>query len=94
MIKMVESFDYFAPEFNKVWNRTKNGVGEIRMNDGVYHIKDTRYPKYFRYEESFDAHFCGDWFETTMEEFNDYISKQIRKKYAEIDELKKMIAQK
>ena len=94
MIKMVESFDYFAPEFNTIWDHTKNGVGEIRMNDGVYCIKDTRYPKYFRREESFDAHFCDDWFEVTMEEFNDYISKQIRKKYAEIDELKKMIAQK
>lgn len=88
---MVESFDYFARELNTIWDHTENGVGEIRMNDGVYHIKDTGYPKYFRCEGSFDAHFCDDWFEVTMAEFYDYIYKQIEKKYTEIDELKKML---
>lgn len=87
MIKKIKSFDYFAGA-NPIWGSIKNGVGNVRINDGVYHIENTRYPKYFQYVESWDAHFCGDWYEVSKIDFQNYISKLIEEKYAEIADLK------
>lgn len=88
-IKVVENHEYFS---NYFWDeRTESGCGKICLRDGVYHIKNLTYPKYFRYEESFDTHFCGDWFEVSEKDYKDYISKCIAEKRAEICNLYRML---
>lgn len=90
MIKKVNSFDYFAGA-DPIWSHIKNGVGDIRMDGGIYHIKNTQYPKYFQYVESLDAHFCGDWCEVSKLDYQKYMYKLLKQKYAEIDELTNML---
>lgn len=90
MYRKIESARYFDNPKNIIFDlRNEHGVGQIRLNDGVFHLKNTDYPKYFRYEEPYDAHFCGEWFEVSKEEYCKYLLQKIEEKYVEIERLKK-----
>lgn len=91
MYKKIETAKYFNNPENIIFDyRNKQGIGQIRLDDGdIYYLKDVNYPKYFKYEEPFDAHFCGDWVEVGKEEYNEYIRKRIEEEYAIIERLKK-----
>lgn len=88
IIKKIDSPDYFK---NNIWDRTENESGSVRTDDGVFYIKNGKYPKYFKYEESFDLHFCGDWYEVTREDYNKYILDLIESKQKDIKKLRSMI---
>lgn len=92
MYRKIESAEFFSCPNDILWDkRNEQGVGQIRLYSGadVFHLNGTHYPKYFRYEEPWDAHFCGDWIEVSKEEYRTYILKKIEEEYAEIERLKK-----
>lgn len=91
MYRKIESVKFFNNPNDIAWDqRNAQGIGQIRLyGEGVFHLEGTNYPKYFRYEEPYDAHFCGDWLEVSKEEYREYIRKRIEKEYAEIEQLKK-----
>ena len=58
---------------------------------GVFNLKDNNYPKYFKYFEPYDAHFCGDYCETTKEEYKNYLTNKIKKLKKQIKELQRKL---
>lgn len=92
MYRKIESAEFFSYPNDIMWDqRNAQGVGTIRLYSAadVFHLNDTHYPKYFRYEEPWDSHCCGDWMEVSKEEYREYILKRIEEEYAEIERLKR-----
>lgn len=50
---------------NYIWKEEKH----IRRDEGVFHLNDIeKYPIVFKYYDSFDSHFCGDFYPCDKEE--------------------------
>ena len=92
-IVKIESEEYFK-NVKIFWDeRNEMGRGEIRVaNRGVFQFSDNRYPKYFRYEESWDERSCGTWVEVSKQDYQQYIYKRIKDLTDEINTLTKELA--
>jgi len=65
--------------FGDIWINEPHKIRVVGRYNGLYYLKNDTYPKYFKYEEPYDAHCCGTWREITEEDYNNYIKKEINK---------------
>ena len=76
-------------DLGTVWFDEPNAIRICQY--GVFCLKDDHYPKYFKYLDSYNAHFCGSYCECSQEEYKNYLKKSIDEYSEEIKKLQKML---
>lgn len=70
----------------------------LRTKEGVFHnLNKIKYPHCFKYHESWDAHFCGDWYPCNKEsaiedlkENTDFLTKKLKESKKTLNKIENM----
>lgn len=64
----------------------------IRISQyGIFYLENDHYPKYFKYFEPYDTHFCGNYCECSQKEYKKFLKERINEYSEKIKKYKKML---